>query len=393
MSSSTQLSRSTRRAPREPQPAASRRERVRAHAWDAGLVFSVLLLLVIGLVALFSASYSTGYYQFGSATYFISRQGIFAVVGIAAMVIISKFDYHIYARLYKPIMIAAVVLLVLVAIPGIGTVRNNARRWLFGFQPSELAKLAVIICFAYWIARDTQSVRSIKGMIKPYGILLVAFSGLLLLEPHTSATVIILGIGIIMLFAAGMRLWYFIPVGLAGGVLGTIFYIMVPHVRTRIEIWLDPFVDMQGDGFQGSMSQIAIGSGGFLGLGLGQGRQKHLYLPEAQNDFIFSAWCEEMGFIGAVIVILLFAYLIYRGFSVARAAPDRFSALLATGITAQLAIQTLMNLFVVSGIIPVTGASLPLFSYGGTALLLQLGEIGILLNISRYMRVDARQQD
>ena len=168
---------------------------------------------------------------------------------------------------------------------------------------------------------------------------------------------------------------------------------MCSHVRDRFAGWLDPFSDMTDKGVQGAMSQIAIGSGGFFGFGLGQGRQKHLYLPEPQNDFIFASWCEEMGFIGALLVILLFAYLIYRGFRVARAAPDKFSAMLATGITAKLAIQTLMNLFVVTGIIPVTGAALPFFSYGGTALLMQLGEMGILLNISRYMRIDARNEE
>lgn len=367
--------------------------RARAKTWDAGLLLSITLLLVIGLIALFSASYSTGYYRYGSSTFFIARQGMFAAAGFAAMMLISKIDYRVYARFYKPIMGAAVVLLVLVAIPGIGTVTNGARRWLFGFQPSELAKLAVIVCFAYWIARDPSSVRSLRTMARPYGLLLIVFAGLLFLEPHTSATIIILGMAVVMLFAAGMRLWYFIPVGIAGGALGVVFYTQLEHVQDRINVWLDPFIDMADKGFQGSMSQIAIGSGGLFGLGLGQGRQKHLYLPEPQNDFIFASWSEEMGFIGALIVILIFAYLIYRGFTIARAAPDRFSCMLATGITAKLAIQTLMNLFVVTGIIPVTGASLPFFSYGGTALLMQMGEMGILLNISRYMRVDAKQAE
>ena len=206
---------------------------------------------------------------------------------------------------------------------------------------------------------------------------------LLALEPHTSAMMIVCGIGVCILVAGGMRLWYFVPIGVVGAGTLTAFYFMFSHVRDRFAVWLDPFSDMTDKGFQGAMSQIAIGSGGFFGFGLGQGRQKHLYLPEPQNDFIFASWCEEMGFIGALLVILLFAYLIYRGFRVARAAPDKFSAMLATGITAKLAIQTLMNLFVVTGIIPVTGAALPFFSYGGTALLIQLGEMGILLNISR----------
>lgn len=392
MTSTAGRTRDTRLEPRARSAESAARTRVRPKTWDSGLLLSILVLMAIGLIALFSASYSTGYFRFDSATYFIVRQGIFAVLGIAAMVIISKISYQIYARFYKPLLAGTIVLLILVATP-LGTVENGARRWLFGFQPSELAKLAVIVCFAYWIAQNPQSVRSLKGMVRPYGLMLVAISGLLFLEPHTSATIIILGIGVIMLFTAGMRLWYFIPVGIVGAAGGVLFYTKLEHVRERISVWLNPFIDMKDAGYQGSMSQIAIGSGGLFGLGLGQGRQKHLYLPEPQNDFIFSSWCEEMGFIGALIVILLFAYLIYRGFTVARAAPDRFSCLLATGITAKLAIQTLMNLFVVSGIIPVTGASLPFFSYGGTALMMQLGEMGILLNISRYMRVDSRQAE
>ena len=205
--------------------------------------------------------------------------------------------------------------------------------------------------------------------------------------------VIICGIGVIILLAGGMRLWYFAPIlGLGAGAVA-VFYVAFPHVRTRFEVWLNPFSDMADKGLQGSMSQIAIGSGGLLGRGLGNGLQKQLYLPEPHNDFIFATWCEEMGLIGALLVILLFAYLIYRGFRVARYAQDKFGSLLATGITAKLAIQTLMNLFVVTGIMPVTGAALPFFSYGGTALLLQLGEMGILLNISRYMRIDGRNQD
>ena len=390
---------STAVLPREqamrPQPAGTRTRgsvRVRAHAWDTGVFFSVMLLLIIGLIALFSASYSNALFYQGSATHFISRQGIFAVAGVFAMVVVSKIPYKTYAQLSNLIMAASIILLILVITP-LGTSSNGAQRWLFGFQPSELAKIAVIICFSKWVARDPKSVRSLKGMIRPYGFLLVAYVVLLYFEPHTSAMMIICGLGVIILLAGGMRLWYFGPIiALGAGVL-TAFYFMFEHVRERFAVWLDPFSDMRGEGFQGAMSQIAIGSGGITGRGLGNGIQKHLYLPEPQNDFIFASWCEEMGLIGALFVILLFAYLIFRGFRVARAAPDKFGCLLATGISAKLAIQTLMNLFVVTGIMPVTGAALPFFSYGGTALLLQLGEMGILLNISRYMRVEAKQEE
>ena len=373
---------------------AARHARRHAHAWDTGIFCSVLLLLVIGLVALFSASYSTAYYDFeGDSLHYVTRQGMVALGGIVLMVGVSYVPYKVYARLNKVILVVSVVLLILVAIPGIGTVLNGSRRWLFGFQPSELAKITTIICFSYWIARDPQGIRRFKGLCYPYGMLLLLYIVLLALEPHTSAMMIICGIGVCVLIAGGMRMWYFLPIAVAGGGALTAFYLMFSHVQERFSVWLDPFSDMANLGFQGSMSQIAIGSGGLFGLGLGQGRQKHLYLPESPNDFIFSSWCEEMGLFGALLVILLFSYLIYRGFRAARGAPDKFSAMLATGITAKLAIQTLMNMFVVTGIIPVTGASLPFFSYGGTALLIQLVEIGMLLNVSRYMRIDVRNQD
>ncbi len=362
----------------------------KVHALDVNMLLVILLLQTVGLIALFSASYSNGLYYHDSPVYFIRLQGIYAACGILAMIFISKLKYTLYQSFYQIIMAVSVVLLVLVAIPGVGTKLNGARRWLFGFQPSELAKLAVIVCFAHWISRDTGSLKTFKGLVKPYGLLLLVYIGLLFLEPHTSAMLIICGIGVAMLVAGGMRLWYFAPILCAGAGIVFIFYTKYDHVQQRFKVWLNPFIDMLGDGFQGSMSQIAIGSGGLLGRGLGQGYQKHLYLPEPQNDFIFASWCEEMGLVGAVIVILLFGYLIYRGFVVARAAPDKFSCMVATGITVKLAIQTLMNLFVVTGIIPVTGAALPFFSYGGTALMMQLGEMGILLNISRYMRIDAK---
>jgi len=350
----------------------------------------IVLLQCIGLIALFSASYSNGLYYHGSPVFFIRQQAVNAAIGMIAMIFISKIDYHIYKRGYKILMYLSIILLILVAIPGVGTVRNRARRWLFGFQPSELAKLTVIICFAYWISKAPAKIRTITGLIYPYGALLMVYMGLLYLEPHTSAMMIICGIGVMILIAAGMKLWYFPPIALLGAGAVFIFYQTYDHVRERFRVWLDPFIDVTDEGFQGAMSQIAIGSGGLFGYGLGLGRQKHLYLPEPQNDFIFASWCEEMGLIGALIVIVLFAYLIYRGFVVARAAPDTFSALLATGITVKLAIQTLMNLFVVTGIMPVTGASLPFFSYGGTALMMQLGEMGILLNVSRFMSIDMR---
>ena len=364
--------------------------------YDYSLLAVIILLTCFGLVILYSTSSYMAELNYGDDMYYFKKQAAISFGCIIIALGISQIDYHILTKFTGVLYGMAAILMMLVKTP-LGRTANGARRWLnlgpLSFQPSEIAKLTVIICFSYWVARDPKSVRSVKTMVQPYGLLLALYIGLLYLEPHTSAMVIICGIGVIILLAGGMRLWYFAPIlGLGAGAVA-VFYVAFPHVRTRFEVWLNPFSDMADKGLQGSMSQIAIGSGGLLGRGLGNGLQKQLYLPEPHNDFIFATWCEEMGLIGALLVILLFAYLIYRGFRVARYAPDKFGSLLATGITAKLAIQTLMNLFVVTGIMPVTGAALPFFSYGGTALMLQLGEMGILLNISRYMRIDGRNQD
>ncbi len=367
----------------------------RVKKMDFSTVIMVVLLMIVGLIALFSASYPTALYNFNDPTRFIRNQFIFAVVGMVAMLIVSRVDYHIYGRFSKQIFIFGIILLVLVLIPGVGVSHNNATRWLevpgLGeFQPSEIMKTGVIVAFAYYAAKAGPKIRTVRYGILPYLGALAVIAGLLYREPHLSATVIIIGVGLCILFVAGIRIWYFFPIGAAAGVAFALAYNtpIFAHVRDRIAVWLDPFIDLTGDGWQGANSFVAIGSGGFWGLGLGQGRQKYLYLPEPQNDFIFSSWCEETGFIGAVLVMLLFAYLIYRGFYIARGCKDKFGCLLAVGITAKLAIQTLINLFVVSGLFPVTGASLPFFSYGGTALLIQLGEMGILLNISRHITRD-----
>ena len=373
-------------------PKRRRMRSMKAHIWDTGVFFSVLLLLITGQIALFSASYTNAMFYKGSATYFIMRQGIFAAIGLAAMIVLSKIPYRMYAGIHNIIMWISVALLVLVVIPGIGTTVNNAQRWLFGFQPSELAKDAVIICFAAWASTKYRDVQHWKKLLYPYGALLAVYVFLLAKEPHNSAIIITCGIGLIMLIAAGLRIWFLIPAGILAALGAFASYLTFEHVRNRVNIWLDPFSDMRDTGFQAAMGQIAIGSGGLFGRGLGNGMQKQLYLPEPHNDFIFATWCEEMGLIGALAVIAVFAYLIWRGLRIARSSPDRMGMLLATGITAKLAIQTIMNLFVVTGLMPVTGASLPFFSYGGTALMLQLAEMGILLNVSRYMRIEARTE-
>ena len=367
-----------------------RRRARKPHTIDMTTMCATLLLLIIGLIALFSASYSSALYSQGSATYFIVRQLRWAAVGLAAMYVLSRIDYHGYVMVVNPAIVISVALLILVLIPGIGTTTKGATRWLFGFQPSELAKDTIIIAFSAWASTKYKDMQHLKKLVYPYGLLLFIYVGLLYKEPHTSAIIICCAIGLIILIAAGIRIWFLGP-AIVLAVLGAFgAYMTLEHVQKRVNIWLDPFSDMRDSGFQAAMGQIAIGSGGLFGRGLGNGMQKQLYLPEPHNDFIFATWCEEMGLIGALIIIAIFAFLIWRGFYIARSSPDRMGMLLATGITAKLAIQTLMNLCVVTGIMPVTGAALPFFSYGGTALMLQLAEMGILLNVSRYMRIESR---
>lgn len=369
----------------------------RVQQLDGSTLLGIVLLLAVGLIALFSASYPSAINKFDNGMYFITRQGLYAILGFVGMIVVSGVDYHVYLRFQKPLFLACMGLLILV--PFIGVEHNGAQRWielpiLGEFQPSELMKLSVIISFSYYAVKMGDKVREIQGDLPFFGAL-VAIAGLLYLEPHLSATIIIFGIGLAILIVAGMKIWYFIPLGVVAGAAGTWYITTQGYANARIQSWLDPFATAEifrHDGWQGGNSQIAIGSGGFWGRGLGQGLQKHLYLPEPQNDFIFSAWCEEMGFIGAMIVIILFAFLIYRCYYVAFHAPDKMGCLIATGIATKLAIQTLVNLWVVTGLFPVTGASLPFFSYGGTALIMQMGEMGILLNISRNMRPSEKRR-
>lgn len=353
--------------------------------FDTPLLMITLMLLGSGLIALMSASYPTGYYNNSDngPLFYISRQSFAAVLGLIAMFFVSAFDYHRYHVLGKGLYLLSAIFLVLVLTP-LGQTHNNATRWIFGFQPSELAKLAIILTFSSFVSVRPEKIRSVRGLL-PYIAAMSVYIFLLYKEPHMSAALIIVVIGFSILFIGGMRLWYFIPIGVIGVIGGIFSYFTLNHIQERINIFLNPFLDAQNTGYQAVQSLIAIGSGGLFGLGLGQSRQKFMYLPEPMNDFIFSVICEELGFIGASLFLVMFAYFIYRGYSIARRAEDRFGALLAVGITTQFAFQILLNLAVVSGLFPVTGVSLPLFSYGGTALVMQLLEIGILLNISRHI--------
>ena len=356
---------------------------------DFTFLIVVLMLLAYGLIMVFSASSASAHYLYNDAFYFIKRQFLWALVGLVAMFVTSRINYKLYYKFALPILLIAVVLLILVKIPGIGQVRNGARRWLgFGqmtFQPSEIAKYALIIFLAKSLPQNQDLLKSFWSGFIPYLAVIGVVAGLVLIEPHMSGTMIILFIGVLMLFLAGAKVWHFILLSMpAVAAVGAMIAIS-PYRMKRFLTFLDPFSDILGDSWQVVQSLYAIGSGGLFGLGLGQSRQKFLYLPEPQNDFIFSIICEELGFFGALLVVVLFVILIWKGIKIAMHAPDAFSGMLVGGITALIGIQVLMNIAVVTSSMPATGIPLPFFSYGGTSLLFILLGMGVILNVSRYI--------
>ncbi|HIQ86874.1 MAG TPA: putative lipid II flippase FtsW [Candidatus Scatomorpha gallistercoris] len=347
-----------------------------------------LLLLTIGVVMVLSASYARAYYSAATghnAAYYFLRQLGFALAGTAAMFVMSRIPMSFYRRMSFPLL--AVSALLLLVVPFIGVSQGDAKRWIdlgfTTFQPSEIAKVAVILYFSALICKYKGAMSTFRYGILPFAAVLGVIVGLLVLEPHFSAAIIIIAIGGVMLFLGGVKLRWFIGVGVTAlaalGVIITFF----PYASGRISTWLDPFANTSGDGYQIVQSLYSIGSGGLFGLGLGQGRQTYMYLPEEHNDFIFAVVCEELGFAGAVAILLLFAALIVRGYILAMHMRDRFSFLVTAGITTLLAIQVILNVAVVTNLVPCTGISLPFFSYGGTALMIQLGEMGIILSASR----------
>ena len=363
---------------------------------DLPFCLLVLLLTAIGLVMLLSASFPSAYYETDGQDpmhYFV-RQGVFAAMGIAAMFLIGRINYQRFRGAAKLMLYLAIILLVLVIIPGnpIAVTRNNATRWigvgeLFTFQPSEIAKMAVVLYFSDSISRKKDKMHTTRYGIAPYLLIMGVIAVLMMLEPHLSGTVLILGTGAVLMLVGGINwAWVIAAVGGAGGVLFLMMSGIIQYGQSRIAMWQNPFIDPRGAGYQLSQSLIAIGSGGLLGVGLGKSRQKFLYLPEEHNDFIFAIICEELGLIGATIIMLLFAALILRGYWIALHARDRFGSLLVVGVTTLIAMQTFLNIGVVTGLLPTTGISLPFFSYGGTALSMQLAEMGIVLSVSRQMK-------
>lgn len=386
-------------------------ERLAKGPMDLPFLMLVLLLVGIGMIMVFSASYATAYYdeQFSDPFRFAKRQALFVVSGILIMYFVSRINYQFWRGLSIPMLAAAFLMLILVLTP-LGRVHNHARRWLLmalvagpEFQPSEIAKLAVILFFSARLAkRDTQKKkkwnrRTTLGRVLewldkigflelvPYGAILLAMAGLMIKEPHLSGTILIMVGGAAVLFAAGVKLYWFLIGGSAAAVGFWFIVTQTTYMTERIQLWLDPWSDARGNGYQTIQSIYAIASGGLTGLGLGKSRQKFLYLPEPENDFIFSIVVEELGLVGAVIVIVLFALLIIRGYWLAIHARDRFGSLVIVGITTLFAAQVFLNIGVVTNFIPNTGISLPFFSYGGTALWIHLAEMGIILAVSRQI--------
>ena len=361
---------------------------------DLPFCLLVLLLTAIGLVMLLSASFPSAYYETknNDPMYYVTRQGVFAIMGVAAMFLISKINYQRFRAFAKPLLFFAIILLALVLVPGVGQTRNNATRWigvgeLFTFQPSEIAKLAVVLYFSDSISKKKDKMRTTRYGILPYLFWMCVMAVLMMLEPHLSGTVLILGTGAALMLVGGIRwAWVGAAVGFVGGVAALMLTGVIQYGQSRIAMWQNPFIDPRGEGYQLSQSLISIGSGGLLGVGLGKSRQKFLYLPEEHNDFIFAIICEELGLIGAAIIMLLFAALILRGYWIALHTRDRFGCLLVVGVTTLIAMQTFLNIGVVTGLLPTTGISLPFFSYGGTALSIQLAEMGIVLSVSRQMK-------
>lgn len=352
---------------------------------DYTILLVTLMLVLFGIVMVFSSSYyyAMNHPKIDDMYYFVKRQGVYAVIGFAGMFVTANIPYKLYKKLSGIAYVGTNILLVMVLVLAAAT--NGSKRWLFGFQPSELAKVAVILFLAFYLSSHKDALKDFKGFMKC--LIILAIPVILIGAANMSTAIIVMAVGIAMLFVASKKIWYFFAGAGFVGVLGAaaLFLPMFKYRLGRISAWLDPFSDPTDTGFQTVQSLYAIGSGGLFGLGLGQSRQK-TFIPEPYNDFIFSIICEELGLVGAGAVILLFALFVWRGVRVAMNTKDMFGCLVATGITALIGIQVVINISVATNTIPNTGIALPFISYGGTSLVMLLCSVGILMNISRYAK-------
>ncbi|WP_091484088.1 stage V sporulation protein E [Gracilibacillus orientalis] len=358
------------------------------HKPDYFLIFVIIAILLVGTIMVYSASSIWAEYKFNDSFYFLKRQVLFAGVGVIAMMIVSNISYFQWIKHRKWIFISCLILLIAVLIPGIGMVRGGARSWIgvgaFSIQPAEFIKLAMIMFLSGFLVNQQDRITEFKkGFLPPLLLSVVVFL-IIMLQPDLGTGMVFLLTCFLLIFVAGAKIIHF--VFLAGfGVIGFLLLIIsAPYRINRITAFLDPWQDPLGTGFQIIQSLYAIGPGGLLGVGFGNSLQKYFYLPEPHNDFIFAIIAEELGFIGAGFVIVLFILFIWRGILTAIHAPDLFARLLAVGIVGMIAIQVMINISVVIGLIPVTGITLPFLSYGGSSLTLTLCSVGILINISKY---------
>ncbi len=355
--------------------------------WDKVLFIAVLFLVLFGLVMIYSSSSIWAEYKFNDAFRYVKSQLLFIVIGIILMISVAKIDYTWYYKKTNVILGVCLLLLVLVLIPGIGSVRNGSRSWFgigsFGVQPSEFAKLSLIIFTAKYLSKSNKFLKNWRvGVLPILGVLFLIF-GLIMLQPDFGTGMIIVLSILAMLYIAGVNMKFFFVLG-ALGVIGIVVLIAIaPYRMDRITSFINPWSDPLGTGFQIIQSLYAIGPGGLLGMGFLNSRQKHFYLPEPQTDFIFSIISEEFGVLGVLIVSAFFLIVLWRGIRTALNTKDAFAKYLAFGMTFQILIQTVMNLMVVIGLIPVTGVTLPFLSYGGSSLLVSLISVGIILNISK----------
>ncbi len=371
--------------------------------FDMPFFIILMIVLVVGLATLYSASHVYAFnYQDGDSYFYIRKQLMWVAIGLIGMLIVSMIDYHVLHKFAWIIWLLSLVLLVVAFLMPSST---GVHRWiripgLGQFQPSELAKFALVLLFAHLISLNHKKMKTFSKGFLPLFLLLGVTCVLVIIEPHLSGTLLIGLLGFAMMYIGGVRIGWLLGV-IGVGVAGVVFMVAVlGYEQDRILVWLHPLESYANeitfaDGISGKdhawqtiQSLYAIGSGGLLGLGPGDSRQKHLFLPEPQNDFIFSVFCEEMGFVGAVLVLVLFAVLVWRGFVIGMRSPDKFGCMLAIGLTLQIGLQVAINVAVVSNLMPNTGISLPFFSYGGTSILMLMLQMGVVLSISRQARME-----
>ena len=351
------------------------------------LLITVIFIVIFGLIMIYSSSSIWAEYKFHDSFHYIKQQSLFVIIGFIIMYIISKIDYKVYFKKANIILGICFLLLILVLIPGIGSIRNGSRSWFgigpFGIQPSEFMKLGLIIFTSKYLVNSNKFLKSYRKGVFPILIVALLAFFLIMLEPDLGTGIILMVAIISLLFIAGVNMKFFYLLGIIGLIGIIILIIIAPYRMDRITSFINPWNDPLGTGFQIIQSLYAIGPGGILGTGFLNSRQKHFYLPEPQTDFIFSIICEEFGIFGAIIVSLLFFFLLYFGIRIALNSKDLFAKYLTFGLIFQIIFQALLNLAVVIGLIPVTGVTLPFLSYGGSSLLISLVSIGIILNISK----------